>query len=91
MLDEPANGLDPEGVAWLRGLIRSLAAQGRTVLVSSHLLAELAQTVDDVAVLSAGRLVAHRSVDELTDGDDSALETAYLELTHPNGDPKERS
>ena len=91
VLDEPANGLDPEGVAWLRGLIRSLAAQGRTVLVSSHLLAELAQTVDDVAVLSAGRLVAHRSVDELTDGDDSALETAYLELTHPNGDPKERS
>lgn len=91
VLDEPANGLDPEGVAWLRGLIRSLAGQGRTVLVSSHLLAELAHTVDDVAVLSAGRLVAHQSVDELTDGDDSRLETAYLELTHPNGDTKERS
>jgi ABC-2 type transport system ATP-binding protein len=71
--------------------IASLAAQGRTVLVSSHLLAELAHTVDDVAVLAAGRLVAHRSVEELTDGDDSALETAYLQLTHPNGDSKDPS
>ena len=86
MLDEPANGLDPEGVAYRRGLIRSLAAHGWTVLVSGHLLAELAHTVDDVAVLAAGRLVAHRPVDELTDGDDSALETAYLALTHPHGD-----
>ena len=58
ILDEPANGLDPEGVHWLRGLLRGLAGQGRTVLVSSHLLAELAQTVDDVVLINHGRLVA---------------------------------
>ena len=58
ILDEPANGLDPEGVHWLRGLLRGLAGQGRTVFVSSHLLAELAQTVDDVVLINHGRLVA---------------------------------
>ena len=59
VLDEPTNGLDPEGVRWLRDFVRGYAAAGRTVLVSSHLLAEVAQTVDDVVVLVAGRLVAH--------------------------------
>jgi ABC-2 type transport system ATP-binding protein len=54
VLDEPANGLDPEGVHWLRGLLRGLADQGRTVFVSSHLLAELAQTVDDVVIINHG-------------------------------------
>jgi ABC-type multidrug transport system ATPase subunit len=54
--------------------------------VSSHLLAELAHTVDDVAVIAAGRLVAHRPVEELTEGDDSALETAYLTLIHAHAD-----
>jgi ABC-2 type transport system ATP-binding protein len=58
VLDEPANGLDPEGVHWLRGLLRTLAAEGRTVFISSHLLAELAQTVDDVVLINHGRLVA---------------------------------
>ena len=57
VLDEPANGLDPQGVRWLRDLLRSLAAEGRTVLVSSHVLAEVAQTVDDVVIIHRGRLI----------------------------------
>jgi ABC-2 type transport system ATP-binding protein len=55
ILDEPANGLDPQGIAWLREFLRYLAAQGRTVLVSSHLLAEMSQTVDDVIIIAGGR------------------------------------
>ena len=58
LLDEPANGLDPAGIVWLRGFLRTLAAEGRTVLISSHQLAEVQQTVDDVVVLAHGRLVA---------------------------------
>ena len=58
VLDEPTNGLDPDGVRWLRGLVRQMAAEGRTVLVSSHLLSEVAQTVDDVVILAGGRLVS---------------------------------
>lgn len=65
VLDEPANGLDPEGVSWLRGLLRSYAEQGRTVLVSSHLLAEVAQTVDEIVVVTAGRLVTQSSLADL--------------------------
>ena len=65
VLDEPTNGLDPEGVRWLRQFVRGYAAAGRTVVVSSHLLAEVAQTVDDVVVLVAGRLVAHAPLAEL--------------------------
>ena len=57
ILDEPANGLDPEGVHWLRGLLRGFAAEGGTVLVSSHMLAETAQTVDSVVIIDHGRLV----------------------------------
>lgn len=57
LLDEPANGLDPEGIAWLRSLLRYLAGQGRTVLVSSHVLSEVHQTVDDVVIIAKGRLV----------------------------------
>ncbi|MEZ5190838.1 MAG: AAA family ATPase [Schumannella sp.] len=56
VLDEPINGLDPEGIRWIRGLLRSLAAEGRTVLLSSHLLSEVQQTVDDVVVIAGGRL-----------------------------------
>ena len=66
VLDEPANGLDPEGIRWLRDLLRSLSAQGRTILISSHVLAEIAQTVDDVAIIQKGRLVAHATLEELT-------------------------
>ncbi|UJP41430.1 ATP-binding cassette domain-containing protein [Cellulomonas palmilytica] len=57
LLDEPANGLDPEGIAWLRGFLRALAHEGRTVLVSSHVLSEVEQTVDDVVIIARGRLV----------------------------------
>jgi ABC-2 type transport system ATP-binding protein len=66
ILDEPANGLDPEGVHWLRGLLRQLADQGRTVLVSSHVLAEVAQTVDQVVIIARGRLVTQSSLAALT-------------------------
>ena len=57
LLDEPANGLDPAGVAWLRGLLRDLADEGRTILVSSHHLSEVAQTVDQVVIINQGRLL----------------------------------
>ena len=68
ILDEPANGLDPEGVRWLRDLVRGLAGEGRTVLISSHILAEMAQTVDSVVIITRGRLVAQSSLAELTAG-----------------------
>lgn len=68
LLDEPANGLDPEGIRWLRDFLRAQARDGRTVLVSSHVLAEMAQTVDEVVVISRGKLVAQGSLDELTAG-----------------------
>jgi len=67
LLDEPANGLDPEGIAWLRTFLRGLAAQGRTVLVSSHVLAEVEQTVDDVVIIVDGRLVRRAPLAQLTD------------------------
>jgi ABC-2 type transport system ATP-binding protein len=66
ILDEPANGLDPEGVRWLRNLLRRLAAEGRTVLMSSHILGEVAQTVDNVVILDRGRVVAQSTLEELT-------------------------
>jgi ABC-2 type transport system ATP-binding protein len=66
VLDEPANGLDPEGVHWLRGFLRELADSGQTVLVSSHVLSEVAQTVDQVVIIDRGRLVACSRLDELT-------------------------
>jgi ABC-2 type transport system ATP-binding protein len=66
ILDEPLNGLDPDGIRWMRGLLRYLAGEGRTVLVSSHLLAEAAQTVQDVVVISRGRLAAEGPVAQLT-------------------------
>jgi ABC-2 type transport system ATP-binding protein len=80
ILDEPANGLDPAGVRWLRTFLRRLAAEGRTVLISSHLLAEVAQTVDHVLIIDRGRLLAQGSLDELT-ADGRSLEDVYLELT----------
>jgi ABC-2 type transport system ATP-binding protein len=68
VLDEPANGLDPEGIAWLRGFLRHVAGTGRTVLLSSHVLAEVAQTVDDVVIIDRGRLVRAGPLTELTEG-----------------------
>jgi ABC-2 type transport system ATP-binding protein len=80
LLDEPANGLDPVGVHWLRGFLRTFAGAGGTVLVSSHVLAEVAQTVDSVLILSEGRLLAERGIGEGPNAA-GALEALYLELT----------
>jgi ABC-2 type transport system ATP-binding protein len=68
ILDEPANGLDPEGIRWLRGFMRAFADSGRTVLVSSHLLAEVQQVADRVVILARGRLVRQGTLAELEDG-----------------------
>jgi ABC-2 type transport system ATP-binding protein len=65
VLDEPANGLDPQGIRWLRDMLRSFAAEGRAVLVSSHVLAEVAQTADEVVVIARGRSVAQAPLEEL--------------------------
>lgn len=80
VLDEPANGLDPAGVHWLRGFLRRFAEQGRTVLISSHMLAEAAQTVDEVVIIDRGRLVAKGTLEELT-RDERTLEDVFLDLT----------
>jgi ABC-2 type transport system ATP-binding protein len=66
VLDEPANGLDPEGVRWLRDFLRAFAAERRTVLISSHVLAEIAQTVDQVLIINRGKLVIESSLERLT-------------------------
>lgn len=66
VLDEPANGLDPEGVRWLRDFLRDFASKGRTVLISSHVLAEVAQTVDQVLIINHGKLVVESSLEQLT-------------------------
>jgi ABC-2 type transport system ATP-binding protein len=73
LLDEPANGLDPAGIAWLRHFLRSLAADGRTVLVSSHVLSEVQQTVDDIVVIARGRLVRQGSLASLESGPAAVL------------------
>jgi ABC-2 type transport system ATP-binding protein len=77
LLDEPANGLDPAGMAWLRGLLRDLADEGRTILISSHVLSEVAQTVDQVVIINQGRLRFAGPLDDLGD-----LEASFLRLTH---------
>ena len=81
ILDEPANGLDPDGVRWLRRLLRGLADEGRTVLVSSHILAEVAQTAESVVIIGHGRLITHAAVAELTSGAPGDLEDVFLRLT----------
>ena len=65
VLDEPVNGLDPEGIIWIRTLLRSLAAEGRTVLLSSHLMSEMALTAEDLVIVGRGRLLAQTTVDEV--------------------------
>ena len=65
VLDEPANGLDPQGIRWLREFLRSLAAEGRTILISSHVLSEVAQTVDDVVIVHRGKLIRHAAMAEV--------------------------
>jgi ABC-2 type transport system ATP-binding protein len=66
ILDEPVNGLDPDGVLWMRRLLRGLAADGRTILLSSHLMSEMAMTADHLIIIGRGRLMADLSVEELT-------------------------
>jgi len=78
VLDEPANGLDPEGIRWLRTLLRDYVRDGNSVLISSHLLSEVAHTVDDVVIIAAGRVRAHCALQELTS---TSLEDAFFELT----------
>jgi ABC-2 type transport system ATP-binding protein len=80
LLDEPVNGLDPEGVRWIRDLLRSLAAEGRTVFVSSHLISEMALTADRLVVIGRGRLLAETTVAELSAGS-ASLEDAFFRLT----------
>jgi ABC-2 type transport system ATP-binding protein len=80
LFDEPVNGLDPQGVRWIRDLMKSLAAEGRTVLLSSHLISEMALTADHLVVIGQGRLLADSTVTELTAGGRS-LEEAFFALT----------
>ena len=79
ILDEPANGLDPAGIAWLRKFLRKLAEGGRTILVSSHQLAEMQNTVDDVIIINKGKLIASGSMKEVIG--EGSLEDAFLALT----------
>ncbi len=79
ILDEPVNGLDPDGVRWVRRLVRGLAAEGRCVLLSSHLMAEMQQTADRVVVIGAGRLLGELDISDLGAG--TSLEDAYVRLT----------
>jgi ABC-2 type transport system ATP-binding protein len=80
ILDEPVNGLDPEGIRWIRNLLKSLAADGRTVLVSSHLISEVALTAEDLIVIGQGRLLAQTTVAELS-ARYASLEDAFFALT----------
>ena len=80
LLDEPVNGLDPAGIAWLRGLLRRLAAEGRTIVLASHLLSEIAQTADHVLIVSAGQLRFAGPLREIGETNE-ALESAFLNLT----------
>jgi ABC-2 type transport system ATP-binding protein len=80
ILDEPVNGLDVEGIRWIRGLLAGLAAQGKTVLVSSHLMSEVAQTAHRLIVIGQGQLLADTTVAELSAGH-ASLEDAYVSLT----------
>jgi ABC-2 type transport system ATP-binding protein len=87
VLDEPINGLDPGGIRWMRQFLRDSAAQGRTVLLSSHLMGELAETADDVVVIDKGRIVIHGELAEVT-GEHRTLEDAFFALTATEaGDP----
>lgn len=80
ILDEPVNGLDPEGIRWIRTFLRQRAEAGNTVLLSSHLMGELAETVDDVVIIKQGRIVADGTLEAVT-GKYSTLEQAFFALT----------
>lgn len=83
VLDEPTNGLDPDGIRWVRRLVRALADQGRLVLLSSHLMGEVEQVADHVVVIAHGQVVRAGSIAEITDGF-ADLEAAYFALTGQN-------
>ena len=83
ILDEPANGLDPEGIAWIRALLRDFAARGGTVLLSSHLLAEVQATADHLVIIDRGRVVASGTQASLLAGSGQTLEELFLSLTTP--------
>jgi ABC-2 type transport system ATP-binding protein len=85
VLDEPVNGLDPEGIRWIRNLLKDLAAHGRTILVSSHLISEVAQTADQLIVIGQGRLLAQTTVAELS-AHGRSLEEAFFSLTEGSTD-----
>jgi len=80
ILDEPVNGLDPEGIRWIRTFLRERAASGNTVLLSSHLMGELAETVDDVVIIKHGKIVADGTLEDVI-GTHSTLEEAFFALT----------
>jgi ABC-2 type transport system ATP-binding protein len=82
MFDEPVNGLDPEGVVWIRNLLKSLAAEGRTVFLSSHLMSEMSMTADRLIIIGRGRLIADTTVEELLDGGAGA----YVRVRSPEGE-----
>jgi ABC-2 type transport system ATP-binding protein len=84
ILDEPANGLDPEGIRWMRELLKGLAEQGRTILVSSHLLSEMELLADDLVIIAAGELVRQGTVTEIVD---SMEHMATVKVRTPNPDP----
>jgi ABC-2 type transport system ATP-binding protein len=88
LLDEPINGLDPEGVRWIRTLMRSMAAEGRSVLVSSHLMSETAATADHLIIIGRGRLLADIGTREFvaSAGPGASLEDAYMNLTAPSAE-----
>ena len=82
ILDEPANGLDPEGIRWMRDLLKDLAGQGRTVLVSSHLLSEMQLLADDVVIIAAGKLIRQGPVDTVL----GSITTAQVRVRTPEGE-----
>jgi ABC-2 type transport system ATP-binding protein len=94
LLDEPVNGLDPQGIRWIRGLLKALAGQGRTVFVSSHLISEIAMMAEHLVVISGGRLLADASLQHFAVGA-SSLEEAFFALTSettgPTGDEAKNS
>jgi ABC-2 type transport system ATP-binding protein len=85
VLDEPANGLDPAGIRWLRDLLRALAAEGRTILVSSHVLAEVGQTVDRVVIIHRGRLIQQASIAEVLAGAQGATKVRTPDVARLRG------
>jgi ABC-2 type transport system ATP-binding protein len=84
MFDEPINGLDPDGIRWIRGFLRSLASEGRAVLVSSHLMSELEGTADDLVVIGRGHLLAQATVHDLL----ASMSDGRVDLRTPRAPPR---